>query len=206
MPSIVTMTGPGTATITDDAAAAIILQNTQQLFWNTKIFAALAQINNSLQTIKDNSKVTAKATADLQIAIASVATATSSATVIKAAEASSNIKKNNFDMAVTKATLVKTGQEVPVEPPMVTQLTEVVKDSMTMNAAAVAEGAITNFVTTQAASIATWLIETEVYRGIVEYVKRAKDTLLGALFPPSPAAVQSAAKVMAGDPTPPTMA
>lgn len=206
MPSIVTMTGPGTATITDDAAAAIILQNTQQLFWNTKIFAALAQINNSLQTIKDNSKVTAKATADLQIAIASVATATSSATVIKAAEASSNIKKNNFDMAVTKATLVKTGQEVPVEPPMVTQLTEVVKDSMTMNAAAVAEGAITNFVTTQAASIATWIVQTEVYRGATEFLKRAKDTLVNAIFPPTPAAIQSAAKVMAGDPTPPTMA
>lgn len=206
MPSVVTMTGPGTATVTDDAAVAIGLQTTMQTAWNAKIFAALAQINNSLQTIKDNSKITAKATADLQIAIASVATATSSATVIKAAEASSNIKKNNFDMAVTKAALVKTGQEVPPETPMVEQITTTIKDSMTMNAAAVAEGAVTNFVTTQAASIATWLVETEVYRGIVEYVKRAKDTLLGALFPPTPAAVESSVKVLAGDPTPPTMA
>jgi hypothetical protein len=200
------MTGPGTATVTDDAAAAILLQNSQQLIWNTKIFAALSQINNSLQTIKDNSKVTAKATSDLQIAIASVATATSSATVIKAAEASSNIKKNNFEMQVTKASLEKTGQEVPVEPPMVEQIKEVVKDSMTMNAIAVAEGAVTNFITTQAASIATWIVETEVYRGIAEYVKKAKDTLLTAIFPPTPAAVESSAKVLAGDPTPPTSA
>ena len=206
MPSVVTMTGPGTATVTDDAAAAIILQNQQQLFWNTKIFAALAQINNSLQTIKDNSKITAKATSDLQIAIASVATATSSATVIKAAEASSTIKKNNFEMQCTKDALIKTGQEVPVEPPMPVQIKEVIKDSMTMNGIAVAEGAVTNFVTTQAASIATWIVETEVYRGVTEYVKKAKETLLIALFPPTPAAAQSAAKVMAGDPTPPTMA
>jgi hypothetical protein len=205
MPSVVTMTGPGTATVTDDAAAAILLQNSQQLIWNTKIFAALSQINNSLQTIKDNSKVTAKATSDLQIAIASVATATSSATVIKAAEASSNIKKNNFEMQVTKASLEKTGQEVPKEPPMVEQIKEVVKDSMTMNSIAVAEGAVTNFITTQAASIATWIVETEVYRGITEYVKKAKDTLLTAIFPPTPAAVESGAKVLAGDPTPPTM-
>lgn len=205
MPSVVTMTGPGTATVTDDAAAAIILQNSQQLLWNTKIFAALAQINNSLQTIKDNSKVTAKATSDLQIAIASVATATSSATVIKAAEASSNIKKNNFDMQVTKASLEKTGQEVPIEPPMTVQIKEVIADSMQMNAIAVAEGAVTNFVTTQAASIATWIVETEVYRGVTDFLKRAKDTLISAIFPPTPAAVQSAAKVMAGDPTPPTM-
>lgn len=206
MPSVVTMTGPGTATVTDDAFAAITAQNTQQLFWNKQIFAALSQINNSLQTIKDNSKITAKATSDLQIAIASVATATSSATVIKAAEASSNIKKNNFDMQVTKASLEKTGQEVPVEPPMAVQLKEVVKDSMTMNGIAVAEGAVTNFVTTQAASIATWIVETEVYRGLTEYVKKAKDTLLASIFPPTPAAAQSATKVIAGDPTPPTMA
>lgn len=201
MPSVVTMTGPGTATVTDDAAAAILLQNAQQLLWNTKIFAALSQINNSLQTIKDNSKITAKATADLQIAIASVATATSSSTVIKAAEATSNIKKNNFEMQVTKAALIKTGQEVPVELPIVEQITTTIKDSMTMNAAAVAEGAVTNFVTTQAASIATWIVQTEVYRGITDYVKRAKDTLLTAIFPPTPAAIESSVKVLAGDPS-----
>ena len=201
MPSVVTMTGPGTATVTDDAAVAIALQTTALTAELVFIFAALSQINNSLQTIKDNSKITAKATSDLQIAIASVATATSSATVIKAAEASSNIKKNNFDMQVTKAALVKTGQEVPVESPMPVQIKEVVKDSMIMNGIAVAEGAVTNFVTTQAASIATWIVETEVYRGITEYVKKAKETLLASLFPPTPAAVKSSVKVIAGDPT-----
>jgi hypothetical protein len=206
MPSVVTMTGPGTATVTDDAAAAIVLQTTQQAVFNVKFFTALAQINNTLQTLKDNSKITAKATSDLQIAIASVATATSSATVIKAAEASSNIKKNNFDMAVTKAALIKTGQEVPPEPAMSVQLKETITDSMTMNGIAVAEGAVTNFVTTQAASISTWILQTEVYRSITAYVTKAKDTLLLALFPPTPAAVESAAKVLAGDPTPPTMA
>lgn len=205
MPSVVTMTGPGTATITDDAAAAIALQTSQQLIWNAKIFGALAQINNSLQTIKDNSKITAKATSDLQIAIASVATATSSATVIKAAEASSNIKKNNFDMAVTTAALERTGQPVPETPPMADQIKETVKDSMTMNGIAVAEGAVTNFVTTQAASIATWIVETEVYRGATEFLKRAKDTLISAVFPPSPAAVQSSVLVISGSPTMPTI-
>jgi len=206
MPSVVTMTGPGTATVTDDAAAAIVLQTEALTAELVFIFAALSQINNSLQTIKDNSKVTAKATSDLQIAIASVATATSSATVIKAAEASSNIKKNNFDMAVTTATLERTGQPVPETPPIAVQIKETVRDSMTMNGIAVAEGAVTNFVTTQAASIATWIVETEVYRGVTEYVKKAKDTLLTAIFPPTPAAIQSATKVIAGDPTPPTMA
>ena len=205
MPTVATMTGPGTVTLTDDAAAAIVLQTTQQLVWNTKIFTALAQINNSLQTLKDNSKITAKATSDLQIAIASVATATSSATVIKAAEASSNIKKNNFDMAVTKAALIKTGQTVPPEPPMIDQIKETITDSMTMNSIAVSEGAVTNFVTTQAASISTWILQTETYRSITAYVTKAKDTLLLALFPPTPAASASNAAVLSGSPVIPVV-
>jgi len=205
MPSVVTMTGPGTATITDDAATAIALQTTAITAELVFIFGALSQINNSLQTLKDNSKITAKATSDLQIAIASVATATSSATVIKAAEASSNIKKNNFDMAVTKASLIKTGQTVPTEPEMSVQLKETITDSITMNSLAVSEGAVTNFVTTQAASISTWIVETEVYRSITAYVTKAKDTLLAALFPPTPAAVQSNVLVISGSPALPTV-
>jgi len=205
MPTVATMTGPGTITITDDAAAAIALQTTALAGELVFIYAALSQINNSLQTLKDNSKITAKATSDLQIAIASVATATSSATVIKAAEASSNIKKNNFDMAVTKAALIKTGQTVPPEPPMIDQIKETITDSMTMNSIAVSEGAVTNFVTTQAASISTWILQTETYRSITAYVTKAKDTLLLALFPPTPAASASNAAVLSGSPVIPVV-
>jgi hypothetical protein len=202
MPIVFTSTYAGqTFTVTNEAiAAAITAQIANDTLWYKQNFAALSQINNSVQAMKDNAKLTAKAVSDMQIALASVATATSSQTVITAAMASNQIKTNNFQMQATKDALIRTGQPVPVIPPIVDQLTEVVKDSVTMNGVAVAEGAVVSYIVSQTGAIAVWITETDIYRDLTAWLKQAKDTIIGVVLPPSAAATTSNANVLAGNP------
>jgi hypothetical protein len=203
MATVITMTGPGTTTVAlDPVAAAIATANLATVKQLTAIQAACVEINKAVLELKNNTGVSAKALSDLQIAVASVATATASQTVIQAAAASNQIKTNNFQVQATKDALIATGQPVPQEPPIVEQLTTTIKDSLTMNGAAQAQGAITNFVTTQSAAIATWILTTETYKDITTYLKKAKDTIVASIFPPTAKDVKSSTQAVAGIPTP----
>ena len=122
MPTTVTMTGPGTTTIVNDAAAAIALQTTALTAELVFIDADLFQININVAKLVDQAKVSAKALSDLQVSIAGLSAATSNAAVIQAAAASNQIQTNNFQVAATKATLEATGQPVPTLPPIVDQM------------------------------------------------------------------------------------
>jgi hypothetical protein len=203
MATVITMTGPGTTTVAlDPVAAAITAANVLTVKQLTAIHAACVEINKAVLELKNNTGVSSKALSDLQIAVASVATATASQTVIQAAQASNQIKTNNFQVQATKDALIATGQPLPVEPPIVDQITTTIKDSMQMNAIATAEGAITNFVTTQSAAIATWITTTETYKGVATFLTKAKDTILTAILPPTPKDLESRAKAALGTPTP----
>jgi cell division protein FtsL len=198
MATTVTMTGPGTTTIVNDAAAAIALQTTALAAELVFIDSDLFQININVAKLVDQAKVSAKALSDLQVSIAGLSAATSNSAVIQAAAAANQIQTNNFQVAATKQTLEATGQPVPVLPPIVDQMKTVVTDSLTLNAAATAEGAITNFIQTQAAAAQTWLVGTEVYKDVASWLKKQKDTLVAAIFPPSIDTVESAAKAASG--------
>lgn len=203
MPTVITMTGPGTTTVAlDPVAAAITAANLLTVKQLTAIQAACVEINKAVLELKNNTGVSAKALSDLQIAVASVATATASQTVIQAAQASNQIKTNNFQVQATKDALKATGQPLPVEPPIVDQITTTIQDSMQMNAIAVTQGAITNFVTTQSAAIATWITTTETYKGIASFLTKAKDTILTAILPPTPKDIASSVTAVAGIPKP----
>jgi cell division protein FtsL len=198
MPTTVTMTGPGTTTIVNDAAAAITAQTAALTAELVFIDSDLFQINVNVAKLVDQAKVSAKALSDLQVSIAGLSAATSNAAVIQAAAASNQIQTNNFQVAATKATLEATGQPVPAMPPIVDQMKTVVTDSMVLNAAATAEGAITNFIQTQAAAAQTWLVGTEVYKDVASWFKKQKDILVAAVFPPSADTAESAAKAASG--------
>ena len=198
MATTVTMTGPGTTTIVNDAAAAIALQTTALTAELVFIDADLFQININIAKLVDQAKVSAKALSDLQVSIAGLSAATSNSAVIQAAAAANQIQTNNFQVAATKQTLEATGQPVPTLPPVVDQMKTVVTDSLVLNAAATAEGAITNFIQTQAAAAQTWLVGTEVYKDVASWLKKQKDTLVAAIFPPSKDTVESAAKAASG--------
>jgi hypothetical protein len=193
MATVITMTGPGTTTVDLDPVALAIGASTTAMTANLKgIQAACNEINKAIREMKNHTSVSSKSLQDLQIAVASIATATAAQTVIQAAAASNQIKTNNFQVAATKSSLEETGQKIPVEPPIVQQITETVKDSVQMNSIAVAEGAVTSYISTQAAALATWIATTETYRGIESFLSKAKNTLLGTILPPTPGDVKSA--------------
>lgn len=198
MPTTVTMTGPGTTTIVNDAAAAILAQTAALTAELVFIDADLFQININVAKLVDQAKVSAKALSDLQVSIAGLSAATSNSAVIQAAAAANQIQTNNFQVAATKQTLEATGQPVPTLPPIPDQMKTVITDSLVLNAAATAEGAITNFIQTQAAAAQTWLVGTEVYKDVASWLKKQKDTLVAAIFPPSADTIQSAAKAASG--------
>ena len=203
MATVITMTGPGTTTVALDAVAIAInaatVANVKQL---TAIQAALVEVNKAVRELKNNTGVSAKALKDLQIAVSSVATATSSQTVIQAAAASNQIKTNNFQVQATKDALIATGQPVPVEPPIVEQITTTIKDSMQMNGIAVAQGAVTNFITSSAAAIQVMITNTAVYKTVAGFLEESSNTITSAILPPTAKDVASTATAVAGIPTP----
>jgi cell division protein FtsL len=198
MPTTVTMTGPGTTTIVDDAALAIGAQTTaigaELVFMSTDLF----YIRANLETLAEQSKVQSKALSDLSVSIAGLSAATSNLGVIQAAAASNQIQTNNFKVAATKQTMVATGQTPPTMPPIPDQMKDVITNSMVLNAAATTEGAITNFITTQAAAAQSWIIGTEVYKDVAGWLKKQKDLIVAAVFPPSPKAVAQSGKALSG--------
>lgn len=203
MATVITMTGPGTTTVALDAVAlAITAASTASVVKLTAIQAALVEVNKAVRELKNNTGVSAKALKDLQIAVSSVATATSSQTVIQAAAASNQIKTNNFQVQATKDALIATGQPVPVEPPIVEQITTTIKDSMQMNGIAVAQGAVTNFITSSAASIQVMITNTEVYKTVAGFLEESINTITSAILPPTAKDVASTATAVAGIPTP----
>ena len=203
MSTVITMTGPGTATVNlDPVALAITTQGALTVKQLTAIHASLNEINKSVLNMKNNAGVTAKAVSDLQIAVASIATATASQTVIQAAQASNQIKTNNFQVQATKDALTRTGQELPVLPTADDQIKTTIQDSIVMNTAAVTQGAVTNYIVSSAASIQTWIVQTEVYKSIADYLKKAKDAVLASILPKTPEDAASIATSTAGVPKP----
>jgi hypothetical protein len=203
MATVITMTGPGTTTVALDAVAlAITAASTASVVKLTAIQAALVEVNKAVRELKNNTGVSAKALKDLQIAVSSVATATSSQTVIQAAAASNQIKTNNFQVQATKDALIATGQPVPVEPPIVEQITTTIKDSMQMNGIAVAQGAVTNFITSSAAAIQVMITNTAVYKTVAGFLEESINTITSAILPPTAKDIASTSTAVAGIPTP----
>jgi len=200
MPSVVTMTGPGTATVTDDAAVAIGAQTlAQQAAFNSIILqigstevpgtllAILSGINDSLARIADADKLIAKKLSDINISTGSVAVAQSSMTAVTAMAAANQIETNNKQVAATNEALARAGLPEPKVPPVPEQLKESVINGVALNQAAVAGGAVSSFITTNTVALGTWITGTKAYTTVAGFISDAGDSILGVL----PTSVQS---------------
>ena len=200
MPSVVTMTGPGTATVTDDAAVAIASQTlVQQASFNSIILqigstevpgtllACLSGINDSLTRIADTDALIAKKISDINIAMGSMAVAQASLTAVTAITAANQIETNNFQKQATKDALTRAGLPEPVLPPLTDQLQTGVVSGVALNQAAVAGGAVTSFITSNTAALGTWITQTKVYTTVASFLSDAADSVLAVL----PASVRS---------------
>lgn len=153
MPSVVTLTGPGTATVTDDAAAAIVLQTVVL----TEIRNISANNANVMVDLKKEISALSDACNTLKTSIGSIATMSAGTNAIIAMQAANQIKTNNFQVQATKEALTRTEQPVPVEPTVKEQLTSAVKDSAVLMETAQSEGAITNQINVMIGSFTTWI-------------------------------------------------
>lgn len=198
MPSFVTMTGPGTTTVTDDAAAAIILQTAalEKAFTLLQtsislptglpaapgsLIACLSGINASLARIADSDALIAKKLSDLNISTGAVAVASSSLTAVTSIAAANQIETNNKQVAATNEALKRAGLPEPTLPPLPEQLKESVVNGVALNQAAVASGAVTSFITTNTAALGTWITQTKVYTSVATWVEEAADIVVGVL-------------------------
>lgn len=206
MPSVVTMTGPGTATVTDDAAVAIFNQTlAQQAAFNSIIMqigntevpgtllAILSGINSSLANIADADKLIAKKLSDLNVSTGSVAVAQSSLTAVTAMAAASQIEQNNFQKQATLDALKRADLPEPVLPTLPAQIKTSVINGISLNQAAVVGGIVTDYITTNTAALGTWIAGTKAYTTVAGWLSDAADSILGVL-PPSVSSLFAKAK------------
>ena len=210
MPTVGTMTGPGTVTITDDTSLAVIAQTTA-LVASLKLIqgapgipgtlfsidANLFAIQKNLGRIADLQQSMSKAVSSVNIAVGSLATSQSSANVLQAAMVANQTQTNNFQVEASKAALIRTGQPVPELPPFVDQAKKIVEDAVSFNAIATAQGAATEFITQSAKDIATWVAQTKVYTTAAKWLEDAVDSLV-SILPPSLKSAKTNAAAIAG--------
>ena len=207
MPSIVTMTGPGTATVTDDAAIAITTVLTPAVVTGFSaiiaqignaevpgtVLAELGQISYNLSRIADSDKAIAKALSDLNVAIGTISSAASESNAIQSMAVANQIKTSNFQIQATKDALKRADLPEPVVPEIKEQIKTAVTDGIEFGTIAAANGAINAAIKSTVQGTATWIAGTSAYQTIEGYLKQAKDSVL-SIEVPSPASILSRAK------------
>lgn len=218
MPSFVTMTGPGTATVTDDAAVAIAAQTTALTaaiaaatvkvtgapgvpgtLW--AIDADLASIQKSIARIADSETVIKDQLYNLNIALAGLTSATSNNTSVQTMLAVNQIKTNNFQVAVTKDGLKAAGIPEPVMPTIIEQIQTAISEALEFASLARVSGFFTETLNSIITDISTFITGTEVYKTVSAKLEEFKQSLLNIL-PPSLSSVKATAETISGVKTP----
>jgi hypothetical protein len=216
MPSFVTMTGPGTTTLTDDAASAIALQTTALTTaiagltvaikgtpsvptggTLSAIDADLSAISKSIARIADTEAVISGQLQNLNIALAGLTSATSNNTSVQTMLAVNQIKTNNFQVAVTKDGLKAAGIPEPVMPTIVEQIQSAINEALEFASLARVAGFFTDTLNNIITGISTFITGTEVYKTVAAKLEEFKQALL-VVLPPSAASVSAAIETQTG--------
>ena len=216
MPSFVTMTGPGTATVTDDAAVAIAAQTTALTaalvtFTTaikgvpstptggtlTAIDADLSSISKSIARIADTEITIAGQLQSLNIALAGLTSATSNNTSVQTMLAVNQIKTNNFQVAVTKDGLKAAGVPEPVMPTIIEQIQLAINEALEFASLARVAGFFTDTLNGIITGISTFITGTEVYKTVAAKLEEFKQALL-VILPPSTASIAAAIETKTG--------
>jgi hypothetical protein len=182
---------PVACTITSDHAALIAKQTANKLAWETKIFAAMSQINNSIRAIDEYQKALPSLIAALETPIQNIAATKGYDNFVNGAKSSNQIKTNNFKMEAKG--------ETPVLPPKPEQYLEVIKDSLTFNSVARSTVAATEFLTSATVRVANIIQGTESYSTLSRWVEGLIKDLKSVILPPGLQAIEQNAKTVSGN-------
>jgi hypothetical protein len=201
MPSTVTLSGPGTATITDDAAAVLTTNLPLLTAQLTRIQGTGANINYNIIELKKATVMLASSVQGLEISIGSLAVASSTHNALMAAMAANQIRTNNFQMQATKEALERTGQPIPEEPPMSQQIEDTMSDSVSMTSIAQTSGAINAGINSSITQLGTWIAQTKAYKTVSSWLSQGKDFIF-VYLPDSAKDLASKIAGNAGTPSP----
>jgi len=191
---------PVTVTVIDTYGEAIAAQTLVQVELLKKVYDTLSQINNSLQAIIPNYESVPGNLEKAAIPLLSWAGATGFNTIMDAARVPNQIKKNNFDKAVLGAA------NAPTMPETAVQLKESVIDGKIMQTTISATVKVVEILNGATVSIQNWILSTDTYTSFSKWFDDAKNRFLKLFLPPSAGALESSAKLIAGDPTTTTQA
>lgn len=191
---------PVTVTVTDSYGAAVIAQTAQQLLVYEAIWATLSQVNNTLQAVIPNYESVPVNLEKAAVPLISWAGAVGFNNIMDAARAGNQIKKNNFDKAVLGES------NAPQMPETFVQMKDSILEAKIMQATVKAEVKVVEIVNSATVSVQNWILDTDTYTTFSKWFDDAKDRFLKLFLPPSAGALESSAKLIAGDPTPPTSA
>lgn len=191
MPTTITMTGPGTATLVDDTAAAILAQNILLARELLVISAALgkiadqtASINESLIAMKNKQDAMVSAISDTADSVKQSAQATTHASAIQAVAATNQIMTNDKLIAHTEQ--ARTDAQLPAiqYPDLATSIKTNIKNSTIMSTATEMADAVTSWTRNIFSNISNWITQTYVYTGVKSWIKRQTDSIASLIVLP----------------------
>ena len=209
MPSFVTMTGPGTATVTDDAALAITAQTSAltaaitgavgTLIGSSVIPGTLGAIDNKLDLIAnqltglaDNADILSKTVSDLKSSQAALVSLQQESNIMQTMAVSDQIDTNRFQTQVTNEALDRAGIPRPKTPPFLDTLKETIKKIKDFNVLVEAEGLMKSATDKLTGLLKEQLKLFDASFGISEYIKKKLAVIKSALTPPSPKQIRDA--------------
>jgi hypothetical protein len=215
MPSFVTMTGPGTATVTDDAALAITAQTSAltaaitgavgTLIGSSVIPGTLGAIDNKLDLIAnqltglaDNADILSKTVSDLKSSQAALVSLQQESNIMQTMAVSDQIDTNRFQTQVTNEALDRAGIPRPKMPPFLDTLKETLKKVKDFNVLVEAEGLMKSATDKLTSLVKEQLTSFDKTFGITEWIKQKTEALKAAILPSTrkaKAAIESKTKV-----------
>jgi hypothetical protein len=198
MPSFVTMTGPGEAVVTDDAAAAIVAQTTAIVAAILKasqtlqglpgtgstidgtlsdIANKLNAINGNLYQLQSSSKAVAASMSKVETATAATAAAARKSNSIQLAAAADQVMTNEYQKQVTNEALTRAGIKLPVLPDFEKIIKDKIKDALNFNTMIKTEGMISQALEDTTEELQNYFKQMAKEFGITKFIQDKIDAL-----------------------------
>jgi len=218
MPSVVTMTGPGTAVVTDDAALAITAQTAAltaaiqaavlQLIGTSIIPGTLGSIDNKLELIAkqlvavaDLAEVLSLSANEIKTAQSSMVSLQQESNIMQSMAVSDQLDTNRFQTQVTNEALDRAGIPRPKMPPFLDTLKETLKKVKDFNILVEAEGLMKSATNKLTSLVKAQITAFDATFGISDWIKQKTQALKAAILPSTrqaKAAIEAKTKVTWG--------
>lgn len=153
--------------------ATIILQTGALEVSFLEIHGVLSQINQNIGDTASAHRLAAKQLSAMSIACASWAVAMSMKSVIMATQISSQVEANNFYMAQSP--------NKPELPSINMQIETGMVNSQILLTASAGQTYLVSFVTDQVVAVKNWIISTETYKTVTNWLKDTYNTTVGPI-------------------------